>query len=193
MSEPTMEGLREAARTASFYGRYSGASQKAITDQSVDAIMGYLREHGALLGAEGLVRADRGEPDEDPAFETLPSAGEIAEWFLAEKRGKTNVGGDAWWLCRDPHSSCRLLAFVDHDTQEFVLLDVATEGTRDLLWVMDGLDGPGCQWWQNPTSTTNGDPDWSRDGIAWMADQIVVHYEYKAMHQGVPIPQDGES
>lgn len=33
--------------------------------------------------------------DRHPAYEHCPSAGEIAEWFLAEKRHESNVGGDA--------------------------------------------------------------------------------------------------
>lgn len=115
-----------------------------------------------------------------PAFEHCPSAGEIASWFIEAMRGVENVGGDAWWLSRNPHGSCRMLAFIDYDTQEFWLLEVATEGTKDLLWVTNGLDGRGCQWWQNPVPTTDTDPYWHRDGIEWMADQIVVHYESPA-------------
>lgn len=127
-------------------------------------------------------------PNLMPAFEHLPSANDVANWFVEEMRHESNVGGDAWWLSRDPHSSCWMVAHVDLDTQEFWLLDIATEGTRDLLWVTAGMDGLGCQWWQNPTEATNSDPYWLRDGIAWMADQIVVHIEYRpgwdASHYG---------
>ena len=118
--------------------------------------------------------------DRHPAFEGCPSATEIAHWFVEEKRGKENVGGDAWWLSRDPHGSARMLAFVDYDVQEFWLLDIATEDTKDLLFVTNGLDGLWCDWWQHPTSTKNGDPYWYREGIEWMADQIVVHLEAHA-------------
>ena len=117
--------------------------------------------------------------DPRPAFEGLPSANDISHWFAEEMRQESNVGGDAWWLSRDPHSSCWRLAHVDLDTQEFWLLEVVTEDTKDLLWVTNGLDGLGCQWWQNPTAAGNADPYWWRDGIAWMADQIVVHIEYR--------------
>lgn len=112
-----------------------------------------------------------------PAFESCPTAGEIADWFLAEKRGVQNNGGDAWWLSRDPHGWCWMLAFVDRDEQEFHLLEVGTGDTKDLLWVTDGLDGRGVAWWQNPRPTADTDLYWWRDGIAWMADEIVVHYE----------------
>lgn len=113
--------------------------------------------------------------DRFPAFENVPSASDIAAWFVTEKRGQQNVGGDAWWLSRDPHSSCRMLAFVDWDTQEFWLLDITTEDTSDLLWVTNGLDGLWCEWWQHPT--IGFDHYWKTDGIKWMADQIVVHLE----------------
>lgn len=115
-----------------------------------------------------------------PAFETLPSATDIAHWYAEEMHGKPNVGGDAWWLCREPHSSARLLAFIDFDVQEFALLDIATEDSRDLLMVSHGLDGLWCDWWQHPRSTSDaGDDyyDWHRDGVAWLADQMVVHFE----------------
>lgn len=114
---------------------------------------------------------------ERPAFETLPTANEIANWFLKEKRREPNVGGDAWWLCRDPNSSCRLLAFVDYDDQEFYLLDITTEQTRDLLWITSGLQGFGCQWRRNPTDSSKDNLYWEYDGIVWMANQIVLHCE----------------
>lgn len=112
---------------------------------------------------------------EEPAFETLPSATDIAHWFVDEMRGVGNVGGDAWWLSREPHSSCRMLAMVDWDVQEFWLLDITTGDTSDLLWVTNGLDGTWCEWWQHPT--TEHDHYWETDGIKWMADLIVVHLE----------------
>lgn len=37
---------------------------------------------------------------QEPAFESLPSALDIAHWFIEEKRHVGNVGGDAWWLCQ---------------------------------------------------------------------------------------------
>lgn len=113
-----------------------------------------------------------------PAFEDVPTASDIAGWFVAEMRGGGNSGGDAWWLSREPHSSCRMLAFVDWDTQEFWLLDITTEDTSDLLWVTNGLDGTWCEWWQHPT--TSHDHYWETDGIKWMADLIVVHLEGRA-------------
>lgn len=113
----------------------------------------------------------------EPAFETLPSATDIARWFTQEMRGVENVGGDAWWLCREPHGSARMLAFVDWDVQEFWLLDIATGDTKDLLFVTNGLDGLWCEWWQHPVSTSDGDTYWYRDGIEWLADQIVAHRE----------------
>lgn len=87
-----------------------------------------------------------------PAFENCPSAGDIARWFIDEMRGEPNVGGDAWWLSRDPHGSCYMVAHVDRDTQEFWLLDITTGDVSDLLFVMNGLDGEGVTWWQNPTT-----------------------------------------
>lgn len=114
-----------------------------------------------------------------PAFEDCPAAEDIAHWFVENMRGEENVGGDAWWLSRNPHGSCRMLTFVDYDVQEFWLLEVATEDSKDLLWIMNGLDGFGCQWWQKPTSTTDTDLYWEIDGIKWMADQIAVHFEYQ--------------
>jgi hypothetical protein len=117
-------------------------------------------------------------PDREPAFEGLPTAGDIAHWFIAEKRHEPNVGGDAWWLSRDPHSSCWRVATVDRDVQEFYLLEVVTEDSKDLLMVSAGLDGMWCEWWQHPTTATDADPYWIRNGIEWMADQIVVHHEY---------------
>lgn len=117
--------------------------------------------------------------DRYPAYEHCPSAGEIAEWFLAEKRHESNVGGDAWWLSRNPHSSCWKLAFVDYDTQEFYLLEVTTEGSTDLLFVMAGLGGRGVDWWQHPT--TDPGVEWRMDGVKWLAEQVEVHYDYQAM------------
>lgn len=112
-----------------------------------------------------------------PAFEGCPTATEIARWFSEEMRGVGNVGGDAWWLSRNPHGSCRMLAFVDLDTQEHYLLDIATEDTKDLLWVTYGLDGLWCDWWQHPVSTSDGDPYWHHDGIKWLADKILWFIE----------------
>lgn len=114
-----------------------------------------------------------------PAFEALPTASEIAAWFLAEKRRSQNVGGDAWWLSRNPHSACRWYAHVDNDVQEFWLLEIYTDNggvaTHDLLWITAGLDGRGVAWWQHPV--VRPDRYWYRDGLAWMADEIVVHEE----------------
>lgn len=112
-----------------------------------------------------------------PAFEGCPTATEIARWFSEEMRGVGNIGGDAWWLSRSPHGSCRMLAFVDFDTQEHYLLDIATEDTKDLLWVTYGLDGLWCDWWQHPVPTSNGDPYWHHDGIRWLADKVVWFIE----------------
>lgn len=115
--------------------------------------------------------------NDGPVFEDIPTAGDIAHWFVEEMRDEPNVGGDAWWLSRSPHSGCRLLAYVDYDVQEFRLLEINTNDSTDLLWVSNGLDGLGFVWWQNPKLSITVDVDWRRDGIAWMADQIVLHYE----------------
>lgn len=115
--------------------------------------------------------------DQQPAFESLPSGLDIAHWFVDEMRHEENVGGDAWWLCREPHGSARMLAFVDYDVQEFWLLDIATEDTKDLLFVTNGLDGLSCEWWQHPTSTAGGASHWYPNGVRWLADQIIVHFE----------------
>jgi hypothetical protein len=112
-----------------------------------------------------------------PAFEDCPSASDIARWFKEEMRGVGNVGGDAWWLSRNPHGSCRMLAFVDLDTQEHYLLDIAIGDTRNLLWVTCGMDGLWADWWQHPVSSTDRDPYWDRDGLAWLADNIVWFIE----------------
>lgn len=117
----------------------------------------------------------------EPAFESLPSAVDIAHWYVEEMKDEPNVGGDAWWLARDPHSSCRRLALIDMDTQHWLLLDVATGGTKDLLLVSHGLDGLWCDWWMHPVSASSADPYWERDGVAWLADQIVVHGEYASL------------
>lgn len=123
--------------------------------------------------------------DHAPAYRHCPTASEIADWFFAEKRNEQNEGGDAWWLSDNPHSACRMEAFVDADTQEFWLLDITTENdgryVSDLLWVTDGFDGRGVAWWQHPIAHAEVDAYdsryWHRDGLVWMADQIVVHYE----------------
>lgn len=112
-----------------------------------------------------------------PAFESLPSAVDIAHWYVDKMRDKPNEGGDAWWLSRDPHSSCRRLALIDMDTQDWVLLDVATGDSKDLLLVSHGLDGLWCDWWMHPIPESSTDPYWERDGIVWLADQIVLHAE----------------
>lgn len=107
-----------------------------------------------------------------PAFEDCPSATDIAHWFTEEMRGVTNVGGDAWWLSRSPHGSCRMLAFVDLDTQEHYLLDIATEDTADFLWVTCGMDGLWCDWWQHPIPTMDQGYERYRDGLVWLAEKI---------------------
>jgi hypothetical protein len=119
--------------------------------------------------------------DIHPAFEACPSAGAIARWFIDNMRQEPNRGGDAWWLSRDPHGSCYMVAHVDRDVQEFWLLDITTNDVSDLLFVMNGLDGEGVTWWQNPR--THPDAEWITDGLRWMADQIEVHYDYLAMRQ----------
>lgn len=119
----------------------------------------------------------------EPAFDMLPTATEIAHWYAEEMKDERNVGGDAWWLSRDPHSSCRRLAMIDWDTQCWVLLDIATSDSKDLLLVSHGLDGLWADWWQHPVSTRCTDPTWERDGVAWLADQLVVHLEYREMHR----------
>jgi len=116
-------------------------------------------------------------PNRTPAFESLPTATDIAHWYVEVKRLEQNVGGDAWWLSRDPHSSCYRVATIDRDVQEHVLLEITTEGTRDLLYVTYGLDGLWCEWWQHPVNATDSDHYWYRDGIEWMADQMIVHEE----------------
>ena len=113
-----------------------------------------------------------------PAFEDCPTGGQIAFWFVENMRGIQNVGGDAWWLSRDPHGSCRMLAFIDYDVQEFYLLEIATEDSVDLLWVMCGYDGDGWEWWQNPKPSLEAHVDWRMDGIVWMTKRIQVHYDY---------------
>jgi len=118
-------------------------------------------------------------PNRTPAFETLPTAGDIAHWFVENMRHEENIGGDAWWLCRDPHGYCRMLAFVDYDTQEFWLLEIGTGETKDLLFVTNGYDGLGCTWWQNPVGMMDGGLCWHHEGIIWLADQVIVHCEYR--------------
>ena len=113
--------------------------------------------------------------DRHPAFENVPTASDIAHWYVEVKRLEQNVGGDAWWLSRDPHSSCYRVATIDRDVQEHHLLDITTEGTSDLLYVTFGMDGVWCEWWQHPT--TAPDRDWYQDGVKWLADQMVVHEE----------------
>lgn len=115
--------------------------------------------------------------DREPAFENLPTATDIAHWFVDEMRGVENVGGDAWWLSRDPHSSARMYAFVDWDVQEFWLLEIATGDTDDLLFVTNGCDGFGCEWWRNPTPSSQRGYEWHHDGLVWFADRISVHLE----------------
>lgn len=115
--------------------------------------------------------------DRHPAFENVPSASDIAHWYVEEKRLEQNVGGDAWWLSRDPHSSCYRVAAIDRDVQEHHLLEITTEDSRDLLYVTFGLDGTWCEWWQHPRSTADADHYWLRDGIEWLADQMIVHEE----------------
>lgn len=115
--------------------------------------------------------------NDGPIFESLPTGGDIAHWFVEEMRGEPNVGGDAWWLCREPHSGCRLLAYVDYDVQEFRLLEINTNDSTDLLWVSNGLDGLSFMWQNKPKPSIEVGVDWRRDGIEWMADQIVLHYE----------------
>lgn len=115
--------------------------------------------------------------DRHPAFEDLPTASDIARWYVEVKRLEQNVGGDAWWLSRNPHSSCYRVATIDRDVQEHVLLDITTEDNKDLLYVTYGLDGLWCEWWQHPTDASNGDRYWYRDGVEWLGDQMVVHEE----------------
>ena len=108
----------------------------------------------------------------EPAFEGCPSAGDIARWFTEEMRGVGNIGGDAWWLSRDPHGSCRMLAFVDLDVQEHYLLDIATGDTKDFLWVTYDMDGLCFDWWRHPTPTSDEDDDWFHDGMVWFVGRI---------------------
>lgn len=77
----------------------------------------------------------------------------------------------------EPHGSARKLAFVDWDVQEWWLLDIATEDTKDLLLVSYGLDGTFCEWWQHPVSTSGRNLYWETDGIKWLADRIALHVE----------------
>lgn len=141
------------------------------------ALVDRYRDVIAALEAETAATRPNDEPDPEPVFESLPSALDITHWYTEEMRGVPNVGGDAWWLCRESHSSARMLAFVDYDDQEYYLLDIATGDTRDLLWVTCGVDGLACQWWHHPVGTTDSDPAWYHKGIEWMAEQIVVHCE----------------
>lgn len=119
-----------------------------------------------------------------PVFEDVPTASDIAHWFIEEMRGEPNVGGDAWWLSRSPHSGCRMLAFVDYDEQEFHLLEINTEDSTDLLWVTSGMDGEGWEWWQNPKPSIEVDAAWRCDGIIWMSKRIELHLEYAHKHGG---------
>jgi hypothetical protein len=112
--------------------------------------------------------------DRTPAFETMPEVEDIARWYIDEMRDEPNVGGDAWWLIREPHASCRRLAVIDWDVQEFVLLDIAIDGFRNLLLVSYGLDGTFAKWWNHPV-TAQAHVRWERDGIVWMADQMMDH------------------
>lgn len=106
-----------------------------------------------------------------PVFETLPSGLDIARWFRDEEFAHRfqNVGGDATWLCREPHGALWHLATVDHDDQMFFLLVVITDGVQDLLFVTSGLRcALACEWRNQPTK----EQDWGRAAIVWFADMI---------------------
>lgn len=114
-------------------------------------------------------------------FDSLPSGLDIAHWFADQGHKFQNPGGDATLLSDDPHCTMWFLAFVDHDEQEFYLLNITTDEKDDLLFVTAGVDGISCQW------RNEGDPTeqpWTREGLEWFAKIIQVHIEAVEYEQG---------
>lgn len=136
----------------------------------------------AALAAAGLrvvpkVDDDtRREGNPDPVFESLPSGVNIARWLNERYNASTfqNPGGGAITLCDDPHCSLWMLATVDHDEQEFYLLDIRTGDTNDHLFVTAGLiEGLSCEWRQEPSTEQR----WNAETLAWFYGRIDFFYE----------------
>lgn len=108
----------------------------------------------------------------EPIFETLPTGSQIAEWFKDAARTFQNQGGDATWLCREPHGWLWHLATVDHDDQVFWLLVIGTADTQDLLFVTSGLRERIAYRWRGHPST---EQEWGHDAIVWMAGLIETY------------------
>lgn len=115
----------------------------------------------------------------NPVFETLPSGLDIAKWFNHEERAGRfqNQGGDALWLCREPHGWLWHLATVDHDDQVFWLLVIGTSGdgvdTQDLLFITTGLRCPlACEWRNEPSK----EQEWGYAAVVWFAG-VISQYE----------------
>ena len=131
--------------------------------------------------------------NDESVFLSLPSAGAIAQWFTEEHSAGRfqNPGGAATLLSDDPHCTVWLLAMVDHDDQEFYLLDIATTldevTSHDLLFVTAGLnEALACEWRMKPTATQ----PWSSDGLDWFAGRIEFWEEAAAAAPSTPAPTE---
>lgn len=102
-----------------------------------------------------------------------PSGFDIARWFADQMPGFHNDGGDGTLLSEDPLCSLWHLATVDHDDQEFYLLDVCTDGSSDLLFVTAGQRVElACEWRNVPSRTQS----WGYEAIVWFAG-LIEEYE----------------
>lgn len=120
-------------------------------------------------------------------FAEPPSGAEIANYFVEEHaRNFDGQGCEGISLSRDGRDYCYLWveAMVDHDLEQFYLLEVRTNRephgeTRDFLYVACGVGFGGkveCEWYNKPIKYFGPSQDEHMNhfyhGMRWFVDRV---------------------
>jgi hypothetical protein len=129
--------------------------------------------------------------NEQSPFLSLPGGLDIAHYFIEDHcRDFDGQGADGMPLWRDDRAYCYmwLEAHVDHDLEQYFLLDIRTangkepfDETRDYLYVMVGVGlKVECEWHNQPVrfdAPTEDHLDRLNNGLTWFVSKVVSETE----------------
>lgn len=122
---------------------------------------------------------------EESPFSSLPDGLSIADYFVKDcLRNFDGQGAEGIPLWRDgrDYSYAWMEAHVDHDLEQYVLLEVRTnvdekDETRDYLYVFVGLGGRlECEWFNQPikfAASHDEHIDHLNAGLKWFIDHVI--------------------